>query len=514
MISGKNLVNGNWESSKDSVQFYTLNPHNQKPLPTAFEEATEDQIQRALVGATESFELFRTTSFEARAEFLITIQHELQAQKDEILIQYQKESALPQGRAEGEFQRTLDQLQRFIELLKKGNFADIKIHNQGPDLRKMLLGIGPIVVFGASNFPLAFSTAGGDTVSALAAGCPVIVKGHPYHAGTSEWVAHCISNAVQKCKLPPGVFSHLSGASHEVGSRLVAHPLTKGVGFTGSFKGGKALYDLAQKRAVPIPVFCEMGSINPIFILENQLQTEAGVLVKDIAQSFLLGSGQFCTNPGLIVIHDPSEKNHFYTHLCNEIKEVELAPMVHPNIEKHYLQKLNELIEKNLLNAIFQAENCAAAIGKVEASDFIRYSNLAEEVFGPFTLVVCCKTSEELVEVAHALQGQLTATILGSTSDLTQAKNLLSILSLKTGRLLFKGVPTGVAVTQAMQHGGPFPATTDPRFTAVGTDAIYRWLQPIAFQDCPQELLPEALKNENPKGLVRSINGELTTEAL
>ena len=514
MISGGNLVNGVWESSKSSPHFFTKNPQNQKPLPTAFEEANEDQIQRALEGASESFESYRTTSFETRANFLSAIQKELQAHKEEILIYYQKESALPQGRAEGEFQRTLDQLQRFVELLQKGIFANIRIHTQGPDIRKMLFGIGPIVVFGASNFPLAFSTAGGDTASALAAGCPVIVKGHPYHAATSESVARCISNAVQKCNLPSGIFSHLTGASHEVGSRLVSHPLTKGVGFTGSFKGGRALFDLAQKRTEPIPVFSEMGSINPIFILENQLQTDAAVLAKEIAQSVLLGSGQFCTNPGLIVIHDPSGKSHFYKSLCNEVKGAELAPMVHSNIEKQYQEKLKELSDTNALNSFYQAENCTAAISEVAASTFIKFSNLADEVFGPFTLVVSCKTAEELIKVANALPGQLTATILGTSSDLVSSKKLSTRLQLKTGRLLFKGVPTGVAVTQAMQHGGPYPASTDPRFTAVGTDAIYRWLQPVAFQDCPQDLLPEALRNENPLGLLRSINGELTTEAL
>ena len=514
MISGKNLVSGVWESFDGASQFYSSDAQNQEPLPIAFEEANKGQIDRALVGASESFRSFRTTSFKRRADFLLAIKKELETHKEEILKYYQKESALPQGRAEGEFKRTLDQLQSFVSLLNKGVFANISIHTQGPDLRKMLFGIGPVVVFGASNFPLAFSTVGGDTASAFAAGCPVIVKSHPYHAATSECVAQCISNAIQNCQLPPGIFSHLTGSSHEIGSQLVMHPLTKGVGFTGSFTGGKALYDLAQKRLEPIPVFSEMGSINPIFILNDRLKSKTSVLAEEMIQSVLLGSGQFCTNPGLIVIHDPTEKSHFFTYLCDAIKESKLGPMVHSNIEKHYLKRRGELKNMNLLESFCQAENSEAAIGSVSASRFMSSPNLAEEVFGPFTLVVNCKTQEEMIGVAQSLQGQLTATLLGSPSDLVYAKKLLEYLQLKAGRLLFEGVPTGVAVTQAMQHGGPFPATTDPRFTSVGVDSIYRWLQPLAFQDCPQELLPEALKNENPLGLLRTVDGELTTKVI
>ena len=294
MINGKNLVAGNWESQSDSIKFQTINPKTQEALAIDFQQATSDQISRALEAASESFELVAALRLTDRIRFLECIQKEMQLIQSEIIATYQMESALAEGRANGEFQRTMDQIQRFIELLQKGNFVKASLHTGGPDLRKMLYPIGPVVVFGASNFPLAFSTAGGDTISAFAAACPVVVKAHPYHAGTSELVAQAITKAVEKCKLPKGIFSHLGGQSHDIGSKLVSNPLVKGVGFTGSFSGGKALYDLAQQRAEPIPVFAEMGSINPIFILEAKLKSDRS-LAEAIAQSVTLGTGQFCT---------------------------------------------------------------------------------------------------------------------------------------------------------------------------------------------------------------------------
>ena len=420
---------------------------------------------------------------------------------------------MPEGRAKGELQRTLDQIERFISLLNEGSFSQATIHTQGPDLRKVLFPIGPIVVFGASNFPLAFSTAGGDTISAFAAGCPVVVKAHPYHAGTSELVAQAIQTAIQKMKLPHGLFSHLGGESHAVGSALVAHPLVKGVGFTGSFKGGKALYDLAQKRSEPIPVFAEMGSVNPMFILENKLKTD-GTLAADLASSITLGTGQFCTNPGLIVLCDPENKSGFIDQIRKEINEIPLPPMVHANIEANYHEHLTALETINEDVQLHTSDNSHAAIGVVSAPHFKMNPSLSEEVFGPFSMIVCCQTLDEMIAVAEGLNGQLTATILGTEADQKAIGLLLPKVQPKVGRILFEGVPTGVAVTQAMQHGGPYPASTDSRFTSVGSDAIYRWLRPLAFQDCPDALLPLPLQNQNPLGVQRSVNGLLTNKAL
>ena len=360
---------------------------------------------------------------------------------------------------------------------------------------------------------MAFSTSGGDTISAFAAGCPVVVKAHPYHAGTSELVAQAIQTAIQKMKLPHGLFSHLGGESYAVGSALVAHPLVKGVGFTGSFKGGKALYDLAQKRSEPIPVFAEMGSVNPMFILENKLKTD-GALAAGLASSITLGTGQFCTNPGLIVLCDPENKSDFIDQIRKEINEIPLPPMVHANIEENYHEHLATLESINEGVKLHTSNNSHAAIGVVSASHFKMNPSLSEEVFGPFSMIVCCQTLDEMIAVAEGLNGQLTATILGSEADQKAIRLLLPKVQPKVGRILFEGLPTGVAVTKAMQHGGPYPASTDSRFTSVGSDAIYRWLRPLAFQDCPDALLPLPLQNQNPLGVQRNVNGLLTNKAL
>ena len=513
MITGQNLVGGLWESNASDRIFQTANPKTKELLSPMFQEATSEQVTLAVEKAAAAFEAYAATSFEQRVELLKAIQDEIKQKKTEIIGTYQVESALPEGRAKGELQRTLDQIERFIELLKDGSFSQATIHTHGPDLRKMLFPMGPIVVFGASNFPLAFSTAGGDTISALAAGCPVIVKAHPYHAGTSELVAQAIHSALKNRGLPLSIFSHLGGQSHTVGSDLVTHAKVKGVGFTGSFFGGKALYDLAQKRSEPIPVFAEMGSINPVFILEHKLKSDEN-LAADLASSVTLGTGQFCTNPGVIIICDPSQESSLVRRMHEEMRKMELPPMVHANIELKFKEQIAELTARGKEVEYYFSDNNHAVIGVVSAFHFIENPSLSEEVFGPFSLIVHCHSLEEMVDVVAGLKGQLTATLLSSPEDQKAVQLLLPKVQAKVGRVLFEGVPTGVAVTQAMQHGGPYPATTDSRFTSVGSDAIYRWLHPLAFQDCPDELLPLALKKENPLGIQRRVNGVLTTEAV
>ena len=513
MITGQNLVGGLWESITTEACFQTMNPKTKEYLTPLFQEASTEQIEQATLRASGVSEIYAATSFEKRAHFLKIIQEEIKQNSVEILAAYQEESALPEGRAKGELQRTLDQIERFIEVLEDGSFSQATLHTNGPDLRKILVPIGPVVVFGASNFPLAFSTAGGDTISALAAGCPVIVKGHPYHAGTSELMAQAIHSALKKTGLPLELFSHLGGESHQIGSQLVRHPLIKGVGFTGSFTGGKALYDLAQIRSEPIPVFAEMGSINPIFILENKLKTDEN-LAADLSVSITLGTGQFCTNPGIIVICDSSNESSLVEEIKNKMATMELPPMVHSNIEARYKKQITHLSSSNSGVQVHLFNENDSALGVVSGADFIESPLLSEEVFGPFSLVVQCHSIDEMVNVAQVLKGQLTATILSTTEDQHNLKILLPKVQAKVGRILFEGVPTGVAVNQAMQHGGPFPATTDSRFTSVGSDAIYRWLRPIAFQDCPDFLLPVTLQNKNPLGILRNVNGILTTNAL
>lgn len=509
MITEKNLVNGQATSNAGGPSFQCLNATTASPIVPFFEEASADQVESAVKAATAAFPVFSQSTAQTRAELLTKIKAALEADEGAILNRYQEESGYPEGRAKGEFQRTLAQIQSFIDLLLEGSYVQARIHQveNTPSIRKMLFPIGTVVVFGASNFPLAFSTAGGDTISALAAGCPVILKAHPYHAGTSTLVAQSILHAIADSNLPAGIFSHLHGKSFAVGEALVLHSEVKGVGFTGSFKGGKALYDLAQTRPEPIPVFAEMGSINPILIFSNRLENDMAI-AEQVAASIALGCGQFCTNPGLIVIESSAAKPLFIKRLQQALWQQNTTVMVHPNIDSNYQQSLEAFSKRTL--SLSKAENSKVALGVVSATQFLADKNLSEEIFGPFSLVVHCKTPTEMQAVIAALPGQLTLTLLTDKADQNALRKILPEARQKAGRLLFEGVPTGVAVTQAMQHGGPFPATTDGRFTSVGTDAIYRWLRPLSFQDCPDTLLPQALQKENPLDLWRSINGALT----
>lgn len=493
-----NLVAGKWGSSD----------HFFSSTNASFAIATRNEVARSVEAAHEVFPFYGNSTLKIRAAFLGHIIEALTKEKEAILMAYQTESQLTQGRAEGEFGRTIHQIQCFVELLEQGDYLQATLHHpeEGAEIRKMLQPIGPVAVFGASNFPLAFSTAGGDTISALAAGCPVIVKAHPYHPMTSFLVAQAIHAAVVTAGLPLGVFSHLQSDSHSLGQALVEHPQLCGVGFTGSFKGGKALYDLAQQRPVPIPLFAEMGSINPMVLFPGMLSHEN--VPQELGDSICLGSGQFCTNPGLIIAFgEHSLLDKLETKLTQVLLSKEAQPMVHEAIAKGYKEKLTHLKGQLKLTAGAQA-----ALGVVTAKQFLNNPVFQEELFGPYSLLVRCSSLEEVKEILLALDGQLTLSLLGTQEDQPQLKQLLPIAQQKAGRILFQGVPTGVAVTQAMMHGGPFPASTDGRFSAVGTDAIYRWLRPVSYQDCPEALLPLALQKNNPLGLMRKVNGKMTKE--
>lgn len=469
-----------------------------------FAVAGPPMVDKALEAASDAFATYSQTPLSKRTDFLQNICDQLNEKKEEILSAYVQESKLPQGRAEGEFGRTLFQIQAFIALLERGTFLQASLSGpaEGVDLRKMLQPLGPVAVFGASNFPLAFSTAGGDTLSALTAGCPVVVKAHPYHPLTSFYVAQAIQAAVEKTQLPKGVFSHLQSDTHELGQVLVSHPLLAAVGFTGSFAGGKALYDLAQKRNVPIPVFAEMGSINPMVLFPSVLT--ASTLVQQLGDSIALGSGQFCTNPGLLIAWgEASELDRLEIELSNYLTQKEAQPMAHSTILSHFESKIEHL-KKEIKTYV----GSQAVLGVVETADFLAKPLLHEEVFGPFSLLVRCKSEHEVTQIIQSLGGQLTLSLLGESPDYHAMKRLIPLAQQKAGRILFKGVPTGVAVTQTMTHGGPFPASTDARYTAVGTDAIYRWLRPVSFQDCPNALLPQPLQNENPWKIERIVDGK------
>lgn len=527
MITGKNYI-GNELSAKGNITFNTFDPKLNIPTEWNFHEATDGEIDTAAEKAQSAFKVYKNTSGEQRADFLIAIAEEIEALGDALIQSYMQESGLPEGRAKGERGRTMGQLRAFANLLEEGSWIDATIDTAQPereplpktDIRKMQVPIGPIAVFGSSNFPLAFSTAGGDTASALAAGCPVIVKSHPMHAGTGELVASAIVRAIERTGMPDGVFSNLNSSGIEVGQKLVMHPNVKGVGFTGSIRGGTALYQLANERKEPIPVFAEMGSINPVVALPGALMEKGEDWAKSYAGSITLGAGQFCTNPGLLLGVKGKELEEFGSILGKEIEKIEPGCMLHPNIHKGYEKGKEELSSQSKTEVVasFNTEvppnYGKQRILKIDGSDFMANPKLHQEVFGPFSVLVQCENTDELEKVIDQLEGQLTGTVLGNEEELENYGPVVEALKNRVGRLIFNGVPTGVEVCPSMQHGGPFPASTDSRFTSVGTSAIQRWVRPVSYQNWPQNHLPDALKDNNPLGIMRLVDGKYTTSKI
>ncbi len=524
-LTGKQFI-GNNLSQLGSDSFQGINAATGEKMETTFFAATEAEIDQAVKLAEAAFPVYRKTSNAARSEFLNAIAEEIEDLGETLIERAVLESGLPQMRITGERGRTAGQLRLFAKVVKEGSFVEARIDPAlaerqplpRPDIRLMHIGIGPVGVFGASNFPLAFSVAGGDTASALAAGCPVVVKAHPGHPGTSALVALAIQKAVKRCGMPDGTFSLLHGGTGiAVGEALVKHPSIKAVGFTGSLKGGRALYDLATSRPEPIPLYAEMGSINPVFILPKTLQENSESLAKAMCDSVTLGVGQFCTNPGLMVTMAGAESSEFIQKTGNLMAAVAPGVMLHSGIQAAYetgIRHLKDSGKVTLVKEGAQAENRATAtLLKTDAATFLD-SDLEEEVFGPVSLVVEANSKEQLLEMANSLNGHLTATLYGTEEELGEYQDLVEILEKKVGRLIFNGVPTGVEVCDAMIHGGPYPATSDSRTTSVGTAAIKRFLRPISYQNFPQARLPDALKNENPDNIWRMIDGEMSRESL
>lgn len=523
MITGTNTI-GNTSSKQGKLTFKTFDPQENRETDWVFYEATSAEIDNAVELAVEAFKLYKDFSGKQKAQFLNAIADEIEALGDELILTYCMESGLPEGRAHGERGRTMGQLRSFATLLEEGSWIEAVIEKGRPnrepmpkaDIRKMLFPLGPIVVFGASNFPLAFSTAGGDTASALAAGCPVIVKSHPMHSGTGELVSSAIIKAAEKTGMPNGVFSNLNSSGIEVGQQLVKHPKIKAVGFTGSLNGGTALYKLASERIEPIPVFAEMGSINPVVVLPSALDENGKTWASKYASSITLGAGQFCTNPGLVLAIKSAKLDTFISALADEVLKLDPSCMLHPTIHDNYQKGKKELSRQAgvVVTADYDkttSQNTARpSILKVDGADFLENPKLHKEVFGPFSLVVCCTDATELEKILSRLEGQLTGTVLGSENELHQYHGIVDALQSRVGRILFNGVPTGVEVCSSMQHGGPFPASTDARFTSVGTSAIKRWVRPVSFQDWPNKLLPKALQDENPLGIMRLEEGNYT----
>ncbi len=494
---------------------------------TTYKDATLDEVNEALQRSWIAFRAYRKKDLKERAAFLRTIAKEMGAISTQLIDTAERETHLEKPRLKVELNRTIFQLTSYADACEEGTWLDIRIDTAvgnrnppKPDLRKMLVPLGPVVVFGSSNFPFAYSTAGGDTTSALAAGCPVIVKAHPAHAATSELVADAVQKAAVKCNLPEHVFIHLHGASFEVGKALVQHPLTKAVGFTGSFEGGKALFDLANKREEPIPVFAEMGSVNPVFLLPQKLAKETAAIASMYASSITQSVGQLCTNPGILVGIENETLREFEKLLGDGIKKVKPAKMLHPGIAKSFLSKREKALSEKGVSVAAATEFEAGeyesipTLATVPAKVFLENTLLHKEIFGPFSLLVKCSDMDELMKVAHAIEGQLTCSLLATDEEVKSHPELIEILKDKCGRLVMNGVPTGVEVALSMHHGGPYPATTDSRFTAVGADGIKRFVRPVCFQNWSNELLPPELRNENPLGLWRTVNNELTRDAI
>ena len=490
-----------------------------------FQDATIGEIDQVMLAAWEAFQVYRKTTLKQRGDLMRAIAAELEAAGDPLIQVAMQETNLPEARLRNERARTMFQLISYAAACEAGHWLEARIDTaipaeSQPDLRKLQIAIGPVVVFGASNFPFAYSTAGGDTASALAAGCPVVVKAHPAHAGTSEMVAQAITRSVEKAGLPKGVFAHVHGAGFETGKALVTHPYTRAVGFTGSYGGGKALFDWAAQRKEPIPVFAEMGSINPVFLLPGKLKTSASDVAAQLAGSITLGTGQFCTNPGLILGVAGPELESFIGELGSAIEKTAPGTMLHPGIAKAYTEKRQAAlsqaeVETVAIAATAPRENQGVpTVATASAEAFFNNPLLHQEVFGPYSLVIQCPDAATLLKAAQHLEGQLTVSLMATDEDLGEHSALVDAVQEIGGRLILNGVPTGVRVALSMQHGGPFPATTDSRFTSVGADAIKRWVRPLAYQSWTDALLPDALKNKNPLGIWRMINNELTQSAV
>jgi 2,5-dioxopentanoate dehydrogenase len=487
-----------------------------------YKDATIEEIDIVMQDAWKAFHVYRKLSLKQRADFMRAIATELEICGDELIQTAMNETNLPEARLKNERTRTIFQLTSYAEACEEGTWVEARIDTASvdknppkPDLRKMLMPLGPVIVFGSSNFPLAYSTAGGDTACALAAGCPVIVKAHPGHAQTSEIVAQAILHAADKCNMPKGIFAHVHGESFEVGKALVKHSYAKAVGFTGSYLGGRQLFDWGNQRKEPIPVFAEMGSINPVFLLPEKLKQSADEIVKMYTSSITLGVGQFCTKPGLIIGLEGESLQEFIDALGEEIKKIAPGTMLHPGIFKSYVENRANALSQGDVETIAVSETDpvlnqgAPTIATATGQAFLNNPILHQEVFGPYCLVIRCKDMTEMVEVTKHLEGQLTSTLMATETDLSYHEDLLEVIKNICGRFILNGVPTGVEVCLSMQHGGPFPATTDSRFTSVGADGFKRFARPIAFQNWPDHLLPDELKNENPLRIWRTVNNVL-----
>lgn len=518
-ITGAILVGT--ESAPGEHTFTAINPATGAALAPPFQEAGATDVAAACELAAEAFRTLSELTLTERAKFLECAAGEIMALGDVLIERAMAETGLPRLRIEGERLRTVGQLRFFADIVREGAWIDATIDPAKPDrtplprpdLRRRHVPVGPVAVFGASNFPLAFSVAGGDSAAALAAGCPVVVKGHPAHPGTGELVARAVRAAVAKCGLPAGTFSYLPGTTQSLGAALVADPRIRAVGFTGSRAGGLALARIAAQRPEPIPVFAEMSSINPVIVFPAAARSRGGQLGQAYVASVTLGAGQFCTNPGVLLYLEGTDMTAFVQAARASMGESQAQTMLTPGIHANFTQGLERLSQHRAVENIARGRSAEGAnraqggLFTVDAAQFKAEEGLRAEIFGPSSLMVRARDIEELGSVIDALEGQLTATVLFDDEDAEWVAALLPRLERKVGRIIGNGWPTGVEVCHAMVHGGPFPATTDGRSTSVGALAIERFLRPVCYQNLPERLLPPALRNENPLKLLRRVDG-------
>lgn len=522
--TGYNYIGGS-RSAAGTVVLCSLDATTGEALPQRFVQATAEEVDAAANVAAAAFPAYRSLPLARRAEFLDAIADELDALDDAFVATVCRETALPTARIQGERTRTSGQMRLFAKVLRRGDFIGARIDRAQPqrtplprvDLRQCRIGVGPVAVFGASNFPLAFSTAGGDTAAALAAGCPVVFKAHSGHMATAEGMADAILRAADRTEMPAGVFNMVYGGG--VGEWLVKHPAIQAVGFTGSLRGGRALCDMAAARPQPIPVFAEMSSINPVVLLPGALQVRGEQVAAELAASVLQGAGQFCTKPGLVMGIRSFEFNAFIESLCQRMHDVASQTMLNTDTLNNYCHGLEALLAHpgvtHLAGREQTGRQAQAQVFKADVSLLLECDALLQdEVFGPATVVVEVADRAELMRALQGLRGQLTATLIGEPAEFLASADILTLLEEKVGRLLLNGYPTGVEVCDAMVHGGPYPATSDARGTSVGSLAIDRFLRPVCFQNFPDALLPEALKNANPLGIVRLVDGVTTRDSL
>lgn len=495
---GKHLLAGEWKESTDKFLY--------QPVTGDAHETSnggQAEVELACTAAENAFEVYQHTSRSARSDFLNAIADEIEARAETITDIGVRETGLPEARLNMERGRTVGQLRLFAAHILKGEYLDRRWDEAlpdraplpRPDLRMIQRPIGPVVVFGSSNFPLAFSTAGGDTASALAAGCPVIVKGHPAHPGTGEIIAEAVHAAIQKTSMPAGVFGLIQGDTHELGGALVKHPLISAVGFTGSLKVGRILFDLCSSRPTPIPFFGELGSVNPMFLLPVAIKQRSAQIAEQWAASLTLGVGQFCTNPGLVIAIDSSETRDFVDSAAKALSKVDGQVMLTKGIAEAYRRGRNAIAAvegiKEVIKSECQGQREAPSLYVASAKEWLANEVLSHEVFGPAGVILIVKDQTQMLDIAKSLNGQLTCTLIMEEEDTSLAKQLMPILERKAGRLLANGYPTGVEVCDSMVHGGPYPASTNFGATSVGTLAIRRFLRPVCYQNMPESLLPE-----------------------